>query len=45
MVKESRLWHVNQEKEIWKNIDLGELESVIREYDPNYIYDLKNICT
>lgn len=45
MGKESRLWNVNQEKEIWKHIDLGELESVIREYDANHIYDLKNICT
>lgn len=47
MVRESRIWNVNQEKatEIRKQVDLGEIETVIREYDPNYIYYLRNICT
>lgn len=35
MVKERRIWDMNQEKEIWKHIDLGEVETVIREYNPN----------
>lgn len=45
MVRESRIWNVNQEKEIREHIDLAELETIIREYDRNYIYYLKNICT
>lgn len=36
MVRESRIWNVNQEKaiEIWNQVDLREIETVIREYNP-----------
>lgn len=43
--REMRIRDVNQEKatEIWKQVDLRKIERIVRKYDPNCIYYLRNI--